>query len=139
MAEATPKRRDTTPWIAGGIVALVVLGALVAYAMGDPNDSAAPKRVGQAAATDVACSALARGQDALEAGQVDDVADSIKKARAAALHALDSGDARFGRAERLALQLGERRLETPLKESTANWIEDRLSAAEDICGQRRTS
>jgi hypothetical protein len=131
------RSRALAPWIAAVVIAAVVVSALIATVVGGANNSKGVRpETGRVVANQVSCPSLARGQSALATGDDAAVRAAIVKARSKALWALQSSDARFGRAERIALTMGSRSPKPPFAEQTQGWIEKKLTEAEQACGSR---
>lgn len=118
------------PWIAGVVLVALCVGAVIALAGGEDGavdstgDARAPIKRG------TACEPLAKGR---EAATDRELIDAIREAEQAAIKALDETGNRFGRPERMALQMSEEDLTVPLDANVKERLIEALGLAETAC------
>ena len=114
------------PWIATGIIGVLVVGAIVSYTVSRPP-SGPPKRD---VARGVACTALTEASDAFEQNSLVQLDQALHQARARALFSLRSSAAAFGTPEQLALEAAA--LELP---EETDVLERKLQKAVRSCSE----
>jgi hypothetical protein len=97
------------PWVATGIIALIVIGAVVAYFRPEAFTPVREKEKVEVI-SGTACGPLRRTEAALTKGQTAELKAAVSEAELKAIKALDSSGVRFGEPERFALRLSARSL-----------------------------
>jgi hypothetical protein len=97
------------PWVATGIIALIVIAAVVAYLRPDALTPRDKKRFPEPV-SGTACLPLRRMEAALTKGKTDEFKAAVTEAEEKAITALDSSGISFGKPEKFALRLSGRGL-----------------------------
>jgi len=98
------------PWVATGIIVLIVIGAIAAYFRPEAFKGPDRKRFPEAAITGIACGPLRQMEAALKKGETAEVKAAVSDAATKAIEALDSSGISFGKPEKFALRLSGRDL-----------------------------
>jgi hypothetical protein len=122
--------RSWAPWVAGGIIALLCIAALVAYALTSGGDD---RRTAIQVIRGAACDDLIAASAALRSGERDTLNAALSSAADAAIASLQRSDMRFGAPERVALKLESVRLEAHLSRRARLHIMQRLEVARQAC------
>ena len=130
------------PWIAYSVIAIIAIGALVAFYVSQDNEAELREERQQNLSSSVekgtSCEALSSARSALSADDDDAVKSALRDAERLALRALDTSGIAFGRAERIALSLTSD-LRDRLRSEQHDFLADRLEEAADICSDLRSS
>jgi hypothetical protein len=122
--------RSWAPWVAGGIIALFGIAALVAFALTDWGDD---RRTAIQVTSGAACDDLMAAVAALRSGERDRLNAALGSAADAAIASLQRSDMRFGTPERVALKLESIRLEVHLSRRARLHVMQRLEVARQAC------
>lgn len=122
--------RSWAPWVAGGIIALLCIAALVAYALTSGGDD---RRTAIQVIKGAACDDLNAAAAALRSGERDTLNAALSAAADAAISSLQRSDMRFGAPERVALRLESVRLEAHLSRRARLHVMQRLEVARQSC------
>ena len=118
------------PWVAGGVIALLGIAALVAFALTDGGDD---RRRAIHVTRGAACDDLMAAEAALRSGERDTLNAALSAAADAAISSLQRSDMRFGAPERVALKLESVRLEAHLSRRARLHVMQRLEVARQSC------
>jgi hypothetical protein len=116
--------------MAGGIIALLGIAALVGFALTGWGDD---RRTAIRVTSGAACEDLMVAAVALRSGERDRLNAALNSAADAAIASLQRSDMRFGAPERVALKLESIRLEENLSRGARLHVMQRLEVAERAC------
>ena len=120
------------PWVATGIIALIVIGAVVAYFRPEIFRPTREKKEVVEAISGTACGPLRRMEAALSKGKTAELEAAVREAEDKAITALDSSGIRFGKPERFALRLAARDLHS-LSPRETRVMREKLDLVGDTC------
>lgn len=120
------------PWVATGIIALIVIGAIVAYFRPETFTPTREKRDVIEAISGTACGPLRRMEAALSKGETAELEAAVREAEDKAITALDRSGIRFGKPERFALRLAARDLRS-LSPRQTRAVQEKLNLVGDTC------
>jgi Flp pilus assembly protein TadB len=126
------------PWIAYSVIAIIAIGALVAFYVSQESEAERRERRSVSAKKGTSCEALSSARSALSTDDDDAVKSSLREAERMALRALDTSGIAFGKPERIALSLTSD-LREKLRSDQHDSLSDRLEVAADICNELRSS